>query len=97
MATNDHTYDYSNFSKKYHSKYQKRSVESIIEKARALWNDKEMQEAHARLSAIPVVVLVDRIGGTAINSSVNNECKCERFNIGIIVDNERQRVYHKFY
>ncbi|WP_353275834.1 hypothetical protein [Wolbachia endosymbiont (group A) of Pipizella viduata] len=93
MATKDHNYDYSNFSKKYLSKYQKRSVESIIEKARALLNDKEMQEAYERLSSIRMVVLGDRIGGTSIGSSIDNEYGCERFNIRVVIVDEEDKEY----
>ncbi len=93
MATEDHNYDYSNFSKKYLSKYQKRSVESIIEKARALLNDKEMQEAYERLSSIRMVVLGDRIGGTSIGSSIDNEYGCERFNIRVVIVDEEDKEY----
>ncbi len=52
-----------------------------------------MQEAYERLSSIPMVVLGDRIGGTTIGSSIDNEYGCERFNIRVVIVDEEDKEY----
>ncbi len=93
-AIQHHRDGYDNFRERYLKKYQKSSVDkSIVEKATALLNDKNMQEAYERLSTIRVVVLGNRIGGSVIDSSIDNEYGCERFNIRVIIVDEEDKEY----
>nr|WP_253308994.1 ankyrin repeat domain-containing protein [Rickettsia endosymbiont of Ceutorhynchus assimilis] len=93
-ATNYHSCSYNDFREKWLKKYCKQGVDtSVIKKADKLLADQSMKDAYCKLSSIPVVVLGDRIGGNRIKSSIDNEYGCERFNIRVIIVNEKHKEY----
>lgn len=96
-ATNGHSCSYNDFREKWLKKYCKQGVDtSVIKKADKLLADRSMKEAYHELSSIPVTVLGDGIGQVYIGGGrygIENECLYERFNIRVIVVNEKDKEY----